>query len=425
MSHSLFTEASQRFNKALRYVNLSQDAIAHLTYPKASLSVSIPVRMDNGTLNVYQGYRVRYDDTRGPTKGGVRFHPDVSLDEVKSLAFWMTFKCAALGLPFGGGKGGITVNAKQLSSGELERLSRGYINAIADFIGPNVDILAPDMYTNSVIMGWMMEQYSIIQRQSVPSVVTGKPVVMGGSLGRNTATAMGGFYVMNHVLELKKQHPENTSIAIQGFGNVGAIFAELAFRAGYKVVAVSDSKGGIYAPKGLDILSIRQFKEESRTLKAVYCQGTVCDVVDHHVISNAELLELDVDVLAPAALENQLTAENADRIRARYIFELANGPTTPDADEIFEAKGIQVFPDILVNAGGVTVSYFEWVQNRGGMYWSLKDVNQRLQEKIVEETNQILAIALDLAVSHRTAAYIHALNRLGEAFDAQGASIEY
>ena len=425
MSHSLFTEASQRFNKALQYVDLSQDAIARLTYPKASLSVSIPVRMDDGTLNVYQGYRVRYDDTRGPTKGGVRFHPHVSLDEVQSLAFWMTFKCAALGLPFGGAKGGITVNPKQLSSNELERLSRGYVNAIADFIGPDVDILAPDVYTNAIIMGWMMEQYSIIRRKSVPSVVTGKPVVMGGSLGRNTATAMGAFYVMNHVLALQGRVPHKTSLAVQGFGNAGAVLAELASKAGYKVVAVSDSKGAIYAAQGLDIPSIRQFKESSRDLKAVYCKGTVCDVVEHDVITNAELLELDVDVLAPAALENQITVENADRIQARYIFELANGPTTPEADDILDEKGIQVFPDILVNAGGVTVSYFEWVQNRGGFYWTLQDVNQRLHDKMVEETNQILAIAHDSAVSHRTAAYIHALTRLGKAFNAQGLSVEY
>lgn len=324
-----------------------------------------------------------------------------------------------------GSKGGITVDPKQLSSGELERLSRGYVNAIADFIGPDVDILAPDVYTNATIMGWMMEQYSIIQRRAVPSVVTGKPVVMGGSLGRNTATAMGAFYVINHVLASQGQSPHKTTLAIQGFGNAGAFLAELASKAGYKVVAVSDSKGAIYAAQGLDIPSIRQFKEASRDLKAVYCKGTVCDVVEHDIISNADLLELDVDVLAPAALENQITAENAAQIRARYIFEIANGPITSEADTILDARGIQVFPDILVNAGGVTVSYFEWVQNRGGFYWSLQDVNQRLQEKMVAETNKIVAIAHDLSVSHRTAAYIHALDRLGEAFDAQGSSVEY
>ncbi|MEO1523314.1 MAG: Glu/Leu/Phe/Val dehydrogenase, partial [Cyanobacteria bacterium J06633_2] len=347
MSRTLFEDASLRFEKATPYVALSLDALERLTYPKASLSVSIPVRMDDGTLKLFQGYRVRYDDTRGPTKGGVRFHPNVSLDEVQSLAFWMTFKCAALNLPFGGGKGGITVNPKELSNRELEQLSRGYINAIADFIGPDVDILAPDVYTNATIMGWMMEQYSIIRRQAMPGVVTGKPVVMGGSEGRTTATAMGAFFVMQHILGQGDRSPSHTRVAIQGFGNAGAVLAELLFRAGYRVVAVSDSKGGIYASDGLDIPSIRQFKNESRDLKAVYCKGTVCDLVNHDVITNEELLELDVDVLVPAALENQIHQENAARIKATYVFEVANGPVTPQADEMLSANDVHVFPDIL------------------------------------------------------------------------------
>ncbi|NEQ96878.1 MAG: Glu/Leu/Phe/Val dehydrogenase [Cyanothece sp. SIO2G6] len=422
MTQSLFTTASQRLDKALRYVDLSPDAIERLKAPKASLSVSIPVRMDDGSLKVFPGYRVRYDDTRGPAKGGVRFHPGVSLDEVQSLAFWMTFKCAALNLPFGGGKGGITVNAKAMSSGELERLSRGYVNAIADFIGPNVDILAPDMYTNSTVMGWMMEQYSIIRREASPAVVTGKPLVMGGSLGRETATAMGAFFVMQYVLKNQGRIPEQTTVAIQGFGNAGAILAELLFNAGYKVVAVSDSKGAVYAPNGLNIPSIRQVKESSRKLKAVYCDGSVCEMVQHDNLTNEALLGLDVDVLVPAALENQITGANADQIKASYVFEVANGPTTPEADIVLDRKGIQLFPDILVNAGGVTVSYFEWVQNRSGLYWTLQEVNHRLREKMVEETNLVLAIAQEHHASYRTAAYIHALTRLGEAFATKGAS---
>ncbi|MEM7773553.1 MAG: Glu/Leu/Phe/Val dehydrogenase [Cyanobacteria bacterium P01_E01_bin.6] len=425
MAHSLFEDASLRFEKATQYITLSDDALERLKYPKASLSVSIPVRMDDGQLKLFQGYRVRYDDTRGPTKGGVRFHPHVSLDEVQSLAFWMTFKCAALNLPFGGGKGGITVNPKELSSSELEQLSRGYINAIADFIGPDVDILAPDMYTNATIMGWMMEQYSIIRRQAMPGVVTGKPVVMGGSVGRTTATAMGAFFVMNHVLTQQGHIPKDTSIAIQGFGNAGAVLSELLFRAGYRVVAVSDSQGGIYAKEGLDIPSIRTFKEANRNLKAVYCHETVCDVVDHTVITNEELLELDVDVLVPAALENQITEKNAANVKASHLFEVANGPVTPRADDILNDHNVQVFPDILVNAGGVTVSYFEWVQNRGGFYWNLDDIHQRLQSSMVTETEKILAIAQDVSVSYRTAAYIHALKRLGEASDAKGSRVQY
>lgn len=420
MSGSLFADASKRLEKTLSYTNISQDSLNRLKYPKASLTVSIPVRMDDGSLQVFPGYRVRYDDTRGPGKGGVRYHPNVSLDEVQSLAFWMTFKCALLNLPFGGAKGGITVNPKELSKQELERLSRGYIEAIADFIGPDVDILAPDVYTNEMIMGWMMDEYSIIKRRISPGVVTGKPITMGGSQGRTSATAMGAFYAINTILPKLSQLPEQTTVAIQGFGNVGGILAELLAKVGYKVVAVSDSQGGIYTEKGLDIPSIRQYKKEGYPMTAVYCSKSVCNIVEHDTISNAELLALDVDVLIPAALENQITAANAHDIRAKFIFEVANGPITSEADEILEQKGIYVFPDILINAGGVTVSYFEWVQNRSGLYWNLTEVNEKLKEKMIIETEQTWNIAQEFSVSMRTAAYIHAINRLGEALDAKG-----
>ncbi len=417
---SLFDDASKRLAQALKFVNISDDAIEHLKYPKASLSVSIPVRMDDGSLKFFPGYRVRYDDTRGPTKGGVRYHPGVNLDEVQSLAFWMTFKCAVLNLPYGGGKGGITVNPKDLSRLELERLSRGYVDAIADFIGPNVDILAPDVYTNQMIMGWMMDQYSIIKRQISPAVVTGKPVTMGGSLGREAATAMGAFFIIEQMMGKLDRYPQETTVAVQGFGNAGGTIAELLAKVGYKVVAVSDSQGGIYAKQGLDIPSIRQYKNSSRGIQAIYCKGTVCNIVEHEVITNADLLTLDVDILIPAALENQITAANANQIQARYIFEVANGPITSEADAILDQKGILVFPDILINAGGVTVSYFEWVQNRSGLYWTLEEVNQRLQAKMTEEANHIWSIAQEMGTSLRNAAYIHALNRLGEAIDAKG-----
>jgi glutamate dehydrogenase (NADP+) len=420
MPHSTLSDANLRLEKALQHVTISNDAIERLKYPKASLCVSIPVRMDDGTLRVFQGYRVRYDDTRGPTKGGIRFHPNVSLDEVQSLAFWMTFKCAALNLPFGGAKGGITINPKEFSKFELERLSRGYVDAIANFIGPDVDIPAPDVYTNPMVMGWMMDQYSNIRRQIPPAVVTGKPVSMGGSLGRETATAMGAFFVINTIMDKLNKLPGGLTVAIQGFGNAGSVLAELLSKANYRVVAVSDSQGAIYSKNGLDIPSIRQFKESSRSIKAVYCQGTVCNIVEHEVITNEELLELDVDILIPAALENQITEANAAKVRARYIFEVANGPVTSAADDILERKGVQVFPDILVNAGGVTVSYFEWVQNRSGFYWPLSEVNAKLQDRIVEETNRIWAIAQDLNISTRTAAYVHALSRLEDAVQARG-----
>ena len=420
MSNSLLADAGTRLQDAMKYVSISEDAIERLKYPKFSLSVSIPVRMDDGSLKIFQGYRVRYDDTRGPGKGGVRYHPNVCLDEVQSLAFWMTFKCAVLNLPFGGAKGGITVNPKTLSKLELERLSRGYIDAIADFIGPDVDILAPDVYTNAMIMGWMMDQYSIICRKISPAVVTGKPMTMGGSIGRDEATATGAFFAIQTLLPKFDQIPQETTVAIQGFGNVGAVLAELLAKSGYKVVAVSDSLGGIYAKQGLDIHSIRQYKLSSQGIKAVYCEGSVCNSVAHEVIANQELLALDVDMLIPAALENQITEENVNSIKAKYIFELANGPTTSGADKVLEEKGIWVFPDILVNAGGVTVSYFEWVQNRSGLYWTLEEVNQRLGQKMVAETEQIWSISQEQSISMRTAAYVHALNRLGEALSAKG-----
>jgi len=420
MSDSLFIDASKRLQAALKYVSISEDASERLKHPKVSVSVSIPVRMDDGSLKIFQGYRVRYDDTRGPAKGGVRYHPNVSLDEVQSLAFWMTFKCAVLNLPFGGGKGGITLNPKTLSKFELERLSRGYIDAIADFIGPDVDILAPDVYTNSMIMGWMMDQYSIIRRQFSPAVVTGKPLTMGGSVGRDGATAHGAFFVIQCILRKLDLPPKETTVAIQGFGKVGAVLAELLAKVGYKVVAVSDSQGAIYAKKGLDIPSIRQYKASTQGMKAVYCQGTVCNIVEHKSLSNEELLALDVDVLIPAALENQITEDNARDIKAKYIFEVANGPIASSADEILSEKGIYVFPDILVNAGGVTVSYFEWVQNRSGLYWTLEQVMERLKQKMVEETEKIWSISQELGISMRTAAYIHALHRLEDALNAKG-----
>lgn len=425
MSKSLLSVAQQRLEPALPYVSLSADAVERLKRPKLSVKVAIPVRMDNGDLKVFPGYRVRYDDTRGPAKGGIRYHPDVSLDEVETLAFWMTFKCATLDLPFGGAKGGITVNPKDLSRFELERLSRAYIDAIADFIGPDVDIPAPDVYTNEMIMGWMMDQYNIIRRQITPAVITGKPLTMGGSLGRETATAMGTFFLMEAMLPKFPGLPNQPTVAVQGFGNAGAILADLLFKAGYRVVAVSDSSGAIYSKQGLDIPSVKQFKESTRELKAVYCKGSVCHIVDHDRLTNEELLTLDVDILIPAALENQITEANADDVKAGLIFEVANGPITPQADEILERNGIHVFPDIWANGGGVTVSYFEWVQNRTGLYWTLDEVNARLKRKMVEEGEKIWVLAEKHSISLRTAAYVHALTRIGNAMNAKGAKHYY
>ncbi|MEM6714624.1 MAG: Glu/Leu/Phe/Val dehydrogenase [Cyanobacteria bacterium P01_F01_bin.56] len=421
MASSLLSDANQRLERALKHVQISEDASERLKFPKASLKVSIPVRMDDGSLRVFEGYRVRYDDTRGPTKGGIRFHPHVTMDEVQSLAFWMTFKCAAVNLPFGGAKGGITLNPKELSKFELERLSRGYVDAIADFIGPDIDIPAPDVYTNPMIMGWMMDQYSIIRRQLSPAVITGKPVGMGGSQGRDRATGTGAFYVLAAMMAKFDRQPAATTVAVQGFGNAGSVVARLLFEAGYKVVAVSDSHGGVYCDRGLDIPSLQQFKASTRNLQAVYCEGTVCNLVDgHDTITNDELLTLDVDILIPAALENQITAENASQIRAQYIFEVANGPITSAGDRQLEAQGVYVFPDILVNAGGVTVSYYEWVQNRSGLYWSEAEISDRLKTKLVAEAEKIWRISQALTIPLRTAAYVHALERLETAHSARG-----
>lgn len=422
---SLFESAKQRLKDALQYASISEDTIERLKAPKATLVVSIPVRMDNGELKVFTGYRVRYDDTRGPTKGGIRYHPNVTLEEVESLAFWMTFKCAVANLPFGGAKGGITVDPKSLSRFELERLSRGYIDAIADFIGPDIDIPAPDVYTNPMIMGWMLDQYNIIQRRQVPAVITGKPLSLGGSLGREAATGLGAYFVLRTILPTLKLKKKKMRVAVQGFGNVGAHIAEILYKEGFTVVAVSDSKGGIYSAKGLNVSSVREYKESTQDLKTTYCKGSVCNVVADRTITNDELLMLDVDILIPAALENQITERKAPDIKASVIMEVANGPTTPEADAILNKRGVTIIPDILANAGGVTVSYFEWVQNRSGLYWTLDEVNNKLEAMMTKETKLILDISRKNKISLRTASYVHALNRISEAIHARGTKDYY
>ncbi len=417
---SIFADAIKRLDTAFDHAAIDAEALERLKYPKAILQVSIPVRMDDGSLRIFEGYRVRHDDTRGPAKGGIRYHPDVDLDEVKALALWMTCKCAVVGIPYGGGKGGVIVNPKELSRLELERLSRGFVRQIADFIGPDTDIPAPDVYTNSMIMGWMMDEYSKIKRQRTPAAFTGKPIPLGGSLGRDTATGRGAFHCIQEIEKRKGWKPAEIRVAVQGFGNGGQVAAGLLHQAGYKVIAVSDSKGGIYRPQGFDIPSLIRVKNETRKLQAVYCEDALCEIVEADRITNQELLELDVDVLIPAALENQIIGENAERIKAAVIVEVANGPTTPDAESVLAEKGTLVVPDILANAGGVTVSYFEWVQNRQGFYWSLQEVQERLQAIMRREFSAIYDLMNDKAVNMRTAAYVHALNRINEAIEAGG-----
>ncbi len=417
---NIFSDAIKRLDRAFEFAEIDAEAVERLKHPKAILQVAVPVRMDDGSLRIFEGYRVRHDDSRGPGKGGVRFHPDVNLHEVKALAFWMTCKCAVVGIPYGGAKGGVVVNPKELSRLELERLSRGFIRQIAEFIGPETDIPAPDVYTNAMIMGWMMDEYSKMRGRRTPAVITGKPIPLGGSLGREDATGRGAYYCIKELEKQKGWDPRQTRVAVQGFGNAGQHVARLLHEDSYRIVAVSDSKGGIYKEKGFDIPSLIRFKNESRQLKAVYCDGSVCEIVDADTISNEELLALDVDVLIPAALENVITRENAGEVRAPVIVEVANGPTTSEGDEVLNEAKRLVVPDILANAGGVTVSYFEWVQNKQGYYWTEGLVRERLKEIMSREFNAVYELADRHGIDMRTAAYAHALNRIGLAFEAVG-----
>ncbi len=420
----IFEDAIRRLDRAFQYAQIDDEAVMKLKHPKSILQVAVPIRMDDGSLRVFTGYRVRHDDTRGPGKGGIRFHPNVDLDEVKALAFWMTCKCAVVGIPFGGAKGGVTVNPKELSRLELERLSRGFIVQIADFIGPEIDVPAPDVYTNSMIMGWMMDEYSKIRRQRTPAVITGKPIELGGSLGRDDATGRGAYYCIKELEKIRGWQPEKIRVAVQGFGNAGQHVARLLHEDGYKIVAVSDSQGSIYKKEGFDVPSLIQMKNTSRQLKAVYCDGSVCESVPADELTNGDLLELDVDILIPAALENQITIKNVDRIKAPVIVEVANGPTTGEADDILNKKGTLIIPDILANAGGVTVSYFEWVQNKAGYYWEIDEVQSKLHTIMSREFGNVYKIMTDNKIDMRTAAYALALQRIGNAIGAQG-TIDY
>ncbi len=418
--HSAFVAALRRLDAAAKLVDIPEETYVRLRHPKAVLTVSVPLRRDDGSLVMFTAHRVHHNDLRGPGKGGLRYHPDVTLDECKALAFWMTCKCAVMDLPYGGAKGGIAVDPKSLSQLELERLSRGLIRRIAEFIGPQLDIPAPDVYTNERIMGWMMDEYAHVVRRHEPAVITGKPLALGGSQGRSDATARGGYVCIAKLAEERGWKPAETTVAIQGFGNAGQGIARLLAEDGYRIVAVSDSSGAIVSRDGFDVPSLIRAKNDTRKLEAVYCQGSVCDQVDAERISNGELLELDVDILIPAALEDVITADNAAEVQARVVLELANGPVTSDADDILDQRGITVIPDILANAGGVTVSYYEWVQNRSGDYWSAEDVRQRLEKRMAYQFDQVMRLAADNQVSLRVAAYALALQRLGEAAEAVG-----
>ncbi len=407
-----FDIAVKQLKKAADVMKLDKQTFEMLSHPMAILQVSIPVRMDNGETKVFTGFRVHYNNARGPVKGGIRFHPDETLSTVKALAAWMTWKTAITNLPLGGAKGGVICDPKSMSQGELERLSRGYVRAVADFIGPEIDIPAPDVYTTPQIMAWMMDEYETIVRHSAPGVITGKPLESWGSLGRGDATAKGGMYVLREAAKTMNMDLSKAKIAIQGFGNAGQFALKLVTEMFHsKVVAVSDTKGGIYSENGLDYQKLMDHKKKT---------GTVQNFPGTKNISNEELLELDVDVLIPAAIENQLRSDNANKIKAKIILELANGPTTPDADEIFFKKKILVLPDFLANSGGVTVSYFEWVQNQAGYYWTEKEVYERLDQKMTEATHAVLDAAKKYNVDPRTAAYTVSVKRVADAMKARG-----
>ncbi len=403
-----FEAMSERFDRAAQILGLDADLYAVLRVPSRELKVYIPVRMDTGHIKVFEGYRVQHNFARGPAKGGIRYAPDVTLDEVKALSAWMTWKCAVVNVPFGGAKGGIVCNPMQMSQGELERMTRRYTSELLDFIGPDKDVPAPDMNTNEQTMAWIMDTYSMHARHTVNAVVTGKPVALGGSLGRREATGRGVLFTVNEAIKRFKLKPEQTTVVVQGSGNVGGIGAALMHEQGYKVTAISDIGSGVYNAKGLDIPEVMNYLQANKTLEGY---------PEAEQVGNKELLEIECDVLAPCATENQITSENADRIKCKILAEGANGPTTPKADKILHDKGIFVIPDILANAGGVTVSYFEWVQDRMGYFWREDEVNQRLEEKMVASFNELCRFSELHDVDTRTAAYMLAIDRV--AFDTK------
>ncbi|MFH1605752.1 MAG: Glu/Leu/Phe/Val dehydrogenase [Nanoarchaeota archaeon] len=404
-----WNNAVSQFNKAAKILKLNESVIELLTQPKRIIHVSIPIKMDDKSLKTFQGFRVQFNDMRGPTKGGIRYHHEVDMEEVKALAFLMTWKNTIVDIPFGGAKGGIICNPKELSEAELERLSRGYIQAMYQFIGPEKDIPAPDVYTTPQIMAWMMDEYHKFQGHNVFGMITGKPIELGGSKGRDIATALGGTFVLEEALQkMKLQKP---TIAIQGFGNAGRTAAKLLSDKGYKIVAVSDSHGGVYNEKGLDLKALMSHKDKTSSVK---------DFKDAKNISNEKLLEIECDVLIPAALGNQIRKDNAQKIKAKIILELANGPVTSEARELLFKKGIMSIPDILANAGGVTVSYFEWVQNNTGDSWTHEEVYARLKDKMVEAFDSVYEVYEEENVDMGLAAQILAIKRMVRVMELRG-----
>ena len=403
--------ALENFDTAADAMGLNSDTREMIKYPERVLTVSVPVRMDDGHIHRFEAFRVQHSSVRGPAKGGIRYHPQVTLDEVKALATWMTWKCAVVNIPFGGAKGGITCNPKIMSQGELEGMTRRYTSAILPLIGPEQDIPAPDVYTNSQTMAWIMDTYSMTKGYPIPGVVTGKPISLGGSLGRNEATGRGVFYTIQSACEHLRMSLPGATVAVQGFGNAGSIAAQLLHAAGAKVIAVSDSTGCVYNKNGLDIPELIHMK--------TLC-GHVEGFPESEPISPAELLAMKCEILVPAALENTIRVDNASAVRARIIAEAANGPLTPEADRILEGKGVFVIPDILCNAGGVTVSYFEWVQDEQHLFWEAQDVYDRLERVMKVAFRDVLKIHLERKVPMRIAANMLGIGRVAEAVQLRG-----
>ncbi len=406
-----FKIAQSQVDTVAEMLGLDAGLTEFLKNPQRELHVSFPVKMDDGTLKVFKGYRVQHNMARGPTKGGIRFHWDTDIDEVRALSMWMTWKCAVVGIPYGGAKGGVTCNPKEMSQNELEKLTRRFASEISIIMGPDTDIPAPDVYTNPQTMAWIMDTYSMNRGYTVPSVITGKPIPIGGSLGRNEATARGCVITIREACKKIGLELKGATVAVQGYGNAGSIAAYLIHDMGAKVVAVSDSRGGVLNWDGIDPHEAIKHKAETSTV--VGFPGT-------ETITNAELLELDVDILIPAALENVITSENAPRIKAKISGEAANGPNTPEADAIMHANGVLIIPDILANAGGVTVSYFEWVQGLNRLFWSEEEVNNRLEKIMVESFENVYAISKEKNINMRLAAYIVAMGRVVEAIQLRG-----
>lgn len=415
-----FESAKKQLKVASGILNLDRKTFAALSQPDRELSDDIPVRMDDGSTQNFNSIRVQHNDALGPFKGGIRFSPQVSMDEVRALAMWMTWKTSLAGLPFGGAKGGVICDPKKFSKDELERLSRGYVQQFVEYLGPDKDIPAPDMYTNAQIMAWMLDEYEKLTGHHAPAAFTGKPVELGGIGARESATGYGGAVAVQQVAKLLKLKPKSTTVAIQGFGNVGHNAAQFLFDAGYKIVALSDSQGAIYNKKGLNPTAAMTCKIEKGKIAECYYRGSVVNGSRSGVITNDELLELGVDILIPAALENQITAKNANSIKAKVVVELANGPTTPEADKILFEKNVPVIPDTLANSGGVIGSYFEWVQNNYGYYWTDDEVHDKLGKIVASAFSKVVAKSKEHGVNMRTGAYLLAVHRVARAIELRG-----